>query len=213
MGTEDQSLTVHSRKGRRENHHHQGKNSHQKNNFVRRDPSKLRWYTCDERGHFSRSCPMNKNGSKKKKNSKRRHHAHTIEDDDPPRKKVKQESDEEYVLISALTGTVTHGSKDWLIDNGASKHMKIFKEYFEKLFKHNSPHKVRLGDDYQYPIKGSGESSYKLDSRKSMKMKDVLFVPELKKNLLSILALDEKGMRVTFVDGQVLMWPKGKYFR
>ena len=68
---------------------------------------------------------------------------------------------------------------------------------------------MKLGDDYQYPIKGSGESSYKLDSRKSMKMKDVLFVLGLKNNLLSISALDAKGMKVSFVDGQVLMWPKG----
>ena len=65
--------------------------------------------------------------------------------------------------------------------------------------------KVKLGDDYQYPIKGSGESSYKLDSGKSMKMKNVLFVPGLKKSLLSIFALDAKGMRVVFVDGQVLI--------
>ena len=43
-----------------------------------------------------------------------------------------------------------------------------------------------------------------------MKMKDVLFVPGLKKILLSILALDAKGTRVEFVDGQVLMWPRGK---
>ena len=43
-----------------------------------------------------------------------------------------------------------------------------------------------------------------------MKMKDVLFVPGLKKNILSISALDAKGIRVEFVDGQVLMWPKGK---
>ena len=114
------------------------------------------------------------------------------------------------MLISALTGTVTHGSKDWLIDSGASKHMTRFKESFEKLSEHNSPHKVKLGDDYQYPIKGSGESSYKLDSRKSMKMKDVLFVPRLKKNPLSISAGDAKGMRVAFIDGQVIMWPKGK---
>ena len=41
-------------------------------------------------------------------------------------------------------------------------------------------------------------------------MKDVLFVPGLKKNLLSISALDAKGMRVTFIDGQVIMWPRGK---
>ena len=83
-------------------------------------------------------------------------------------------------------GTVTHERKYWLIDSAASKHMKWFKESFEKLLEHNSPHKVKLGDDYQYPIKGIGESSYKLDSRKSMKMKDVFFVPGLKKNILSI---------------------------
>ena len=65
---------------------------------------------------------------------------------------------------------------------------------------------MKLGDDYQYPIKGSGESSYKLDSGNSMMMKDVLFVPGLKKNLLSIFALDPKGMRFAFIDGQVIMW-------
>ena len=43
-----------------------------------------------------------------------------------------------------------------------------------------------------------------------MKMKNVLFVPGLKKNLLSISALDAKGMRPAFVDGQVIIWPKGK---
>ena len=43
-----------------------------------------------------------------------------------------------------------------------------------------------------------------------MSMKEVLFVPGLKKNLLSISALDAKGMRVAFIDGQVIMWPKGK---
>ena len=108
---------------------------------MKKDSSKLKCYTCDEREHFARNCPMNKNGSKKKKNSKRRHHAHTAEDDDPPRKRVKQESkdsssDEEYVLSSTLTGNVTHGSTIWLIDSGASKHMIGVKKYFEKIFEH-----------------------------------------------------------------------------
>ena len=74
---------------------------------------------------------------------------------------------------------------------------------------HESPHKVKLGDDYQYPIKGSGEASYKLDSRKYLKMKDMLYVPGLKKNILSISTLEANGMIVAFVDVQVLMWPKG----
>ena len=69
---------------------------------------------------------------------------------------------------------------------------------------------MKLGDDYQYPIKGSGEYSYKLDFGKSLTMKEVLFVIGLKKKLLSILGLDAKGTRVAFIDGQVIMWPKGK---
>ena len=88
--------------------------------------------------------------------------------------------------------------------------MTGFKESFVKLSEHESPHKVKLEDDYQYPIKGSAESSYKLDYGKSMTMKEVLFVPRLKRNLLSISALDAKGMIVAFIDGQVIMWPKGK---
>ena len=67
-----------------------------------------------------------------------------------------------------------------------------------------------FGDDYQYPIKGMGEVSYNLDLGKSMNMKDVLYVLGLKKNLLSISALDKKCFQVAFVYGEVLMWTKGK---
>jgi hypothetical protein len=43
-----------------------------------------------------------------------------------------------------------------------------------------------------------------------MKMKDVLYVPGLKKNLFSISNLENKVFKVAFIDGEVLMWPKGK---
>ena len=85
-----------------------------------------------------------------------------------------------------------------------------YKDSLTNLVEKDSPHKVKLGDDYQYPIKGVGEASYRLESGKHLKMKDVLYEPGLKKNLLSISGLEKKGFRVAFVDGQVLMWPKGK---
>jgi hypothetical protein len=43
-----------------------------------------------------------------------------------------------------------------------------------------------------------------------MRMKDVIYVPGLTYNLLSISALDKKGFRVSFIDSEVLMCPKGK---
>ena len=74
----------------------------------------------------------------------------------------------------------------------------------------DSPYKLNLGDDYQYPIKGMGEAFYKLDSGKSMKMKDVFYVPGLKKNLLFLSHLQiRKVFQSFFVDGEVLMWQKG----
>ena len=188
MGNEDQALTTHTKNHKREHYHHKKIKHHrqnQKDNPRRfgRDLSNVRCYTCDEKGNFSRDSPKNK----KKKKTQKRHHAHTAEDDEPPRKRTKGDnedssSDEEYVLISALTGSVSHGSNDWLVDSGASKHMTGFKESFVNLSEHESPHKVKLGDDYQYPIKGSGEASYKLNFGKCLKIKDVLYVPRLKKN-------------------------------
>ena len=37
----------------------------------------------------------------------------------------------------------------------------------------------------------------------------MLYVLGLNKNILSVFALDSKGMRFGFFNGQVLMWPKG----
>ena len=89
MGSEDKYLIVRSKSSR--TNYHKGKPSHQKDNLRKsnKDLSKIRCYTCDEKGNYARECPRNKSGSQKKKGSKKRHHAHTTEDDEPPRKKVK----------------------------------------------------------------------------------------------------------------------------
>ena len=83
----------------------------------------MRCYTCDEKGHSAKDYPKSKNHCHKKKGNKRRHHAHAAEDDEPSRKRSRYESEDssredEYVLISALTGNITHGSDDWIIDSG-----------------------------------------------------------------------------------------------
>ena len=93
MGSEDQALTVHSKKGRRNPHHSKGKKFYHKDN-NRKDLSRLRCYTCDEIGHFVKDCPKNKVHSHKKKGNKRRHHAHAGEDDEPSKKRTRYESED-----------------------------------------------------------------------------------------------------------------------
>ena len=87
---------------------------------------------------------------------------------------------------------MTLGENTWLIDSGSSKHKTGQRKTMSKLEEKNSHQEVSLGDDYQYPIKGIGEASYKLDSGNPMKMKEVLYVPGLKKKLLYMSALDKK---------------------
>ena len=67
---------------------------------------------------------------------------------------------------------------------------------------------VELGDDAKYLVKGVESTSFQLDLGAILHMNDILFVLGLKKNLLSISALEDKGFRVAFVDGQVIVWPK-----
>ena len=57
-------------------------------------------------------------------------------------------------------------------------------------------------------MKGTGSTSFQLDSGNSLKMSDILFVPSLTRNLVSILTLEDKGYRVAFIDGKVLFWHK-----
>jgi hypothetical protein len=121
-----------------------------------------------------------------------------------------REEIKDHVLISSLSGSVTPGEDTWLIDSGASKHMTGQRNILSCISEKKFSQKVTLGDDYQYPIKGVGESNHKLNSGNSLKMKEVLYVPGLKKNLLSISALEKKGFRVSFIDGEVLMWAKGE---
>ena len=73
-----------------------------------------------------------------KNGNKRRHHAHAAKDDEPSKKRTRYESEDyssedEYVLSFALTGNITHGSDDFLIDSGVSKHMNVFKVSFLRL--------------------------------------------------------------------------------
>ena len=95
----------------------------------------------------------------------KRHHACVAEEEEPVRKKERRiDLDGEYVCIATLTGSVNHEDNTWIIDSGASKNMSGYKETFTDLVMKDSPHKVRLGDDHPFSIKGKGTTSYKLIS-------------------------------------------------
>jgi hypothetical protein len=70
-----------------------------------------------------------------------------------------REQIKDYVLISSLLGSVTPGENTWLIYSGASNHMTGQRDILSYISKNKFSQKVTLGDDYQYLIKGVGESN------------------------------------------------------
>jgi hypothetical protein len=107
---------------------------------------------------------------------------------------------------SALIGTIEDDM--WIIDNGASRHMTRDQAILSNLNEKKTSYKVELGDKGTYPVKGFGQASIKLKSGNNVHLSNVLYLPGLEKNLVSISCLEDKENKIAFVDGKVLSWHK-----
>jgi hypothetical protein len=96
----------------------------------------------------------------------------------------------------------------WLMNSAASRHMIGDRENLSSMKEKETSHKVELGDNNSYVVKGLGKTSIKMESGNNVHLNNVLYVPCLKKNLVSISCLEDKGDRIAFVDGKVLVWSK-----
>ena len=88
-------------------------------------------------------------------------------------------------------------------------HLTGFKDSFSNVLRKRFHTKVELGDNGTYAIEGVGSTSLKLDSGWSLHLEEILYVPSLKKNLLSIGVLEDKGYTEAFTKGKAIMWPSG----
>jgi hypothetical protein len=98
-----------------------------------------------------------------------------------------------------------------LIDSGASMHLTIFRDHLTNLVEKETNLHVVLGDDARYNVKGVGTSTFQLDSNMHLQLSEVLYVPVMKRNLVSIFSLEDKGYKVTFSEGNVLAWHKDSH--
>jgi hypothetical protein len=115
--------------------------------------------------------------------------------------------EDEFSLLACLSTSMVTGM--WYIDSGASCHMTGVHEYFNNLREYNANFNIVLGDNAKYMPPGSGTVRFQRESGKPLSINDVLFVPGLTKNLISVSALEDKGYVVTFRDGRVFIHPKG----
>jgi hypothetical protein len=107
---------------------------------------------------------------------------------------------------STLTGTIEDDM--WIIDSRASRHMTRDQTRLSNLNEKKTSYKVELGDKTTYPMEGFGQATIKMKTSNYVHLSNVLYVPGLEKNLVSISCLEDKGNIIAFVDGKVLSWHK-----
>jgi hypothetical protein len=118
---------------------------------------------------------------------------------------------DEDINISTLSGMVPTNDNTWLIDSGASRHMTGFRDHLTNFVEKETHLHVVLGDDARYNVKGVGNSSFQLDSDMQLQLRELLYVPGVKRNLVSIFSLEDKGYKVTFSEGRVIAWHKDSH--
>ena len=67
---------------------------------------------------------------------------------------------------------------------------------------------MELGNEASYEIKGTGSVKFQLKCGSMLHLEEVLYVPGLKKNLISVAVLESKGYRVLFMEGKAFLWAK-----
>ena len=82
------------------------------------------------------------------------------------------------------------------------------KRFFRDLQEGGTGIHVELGDDAWYQAQGVGTVSFEREFGKTLSFADVLYVPGLTKNLISVSTLEDKGYQVKFCDHRVYFLQK-----
>ena len=93
----------------------------------------------------------------------------------------------------------------WYFNSGASFHMtgdeKLFNDLEEKYIQMH----IEMGNDRRYNAIGIGTINFKRDSSKPFQLKYVMHVLGLKKNLVSVTMLEDRGYDIVYRDGKYFM--------
>ena len=140
-------------------------------------------------GHYSKNCPHKKS----KKGSSKGSDGEALES--------WFELDFSLIMcmVSSMVGCV------WYLDSGASFHMLGDKNLFSTLEEKDLQMRIEMGNDGKYCVSGEGTIVFQREHGAPLTPTDVKYVPGLKKNLVSIAMLEDKGYDVVFSKGKVFL--------
>ena len=102
-------------------------------------------------------------------------------------------------MVSSALGLV------WYLDSGASFHMTGDKELFSSLEEKDLQMHIEMGDEGRYNATNIGTVTFQRQSSKAFLLEDVMHVPSLKKNLVSVAMLGNRGYKVVFSEGKAFL--------
>ena len=102
----------------------------------------------------------------------------------------------QYVVNAVFENAAHCGDDIWYVDLGASNHMTSHGEWFKDMRNPEKPGYVETGDDTTHPIAHVGDVPLSMQDGKAKYLTDVLHVPKITKNLVSVGQMVEQGLQV-----------------
>ena len=90
--------------------------------------------------------------------------------------------------------------------------MSGVREVFSEITERDISVEVELGDDRVVRAVGRGTVAFQRESRPPLRFRDVYYVPGMKKNLILVSTIEDRGLEVLFRGGRVYILPKGASF-
>ena len=186
-----------------------GKSNFQRNNFERRDnedDTQQRCKICKRSSHVEKDCWFR--GKPQCHNCKK--FGHVKKDCRLPISQQANFSEKKEVegnLLYACQNALEKNDDVWFVDSGCSNHMTGDESIFVKL-DNSSNSQVKMGNGAVVQAKGKGTIA--VETKKGTRyISDVLLVPDLEQNLLSVGQMIEHGYVVHFENDSCMIYEKG----
>jgi len=100
-------------------------------------------------------------------------------------------------MANSMIGGVSNNNVRF-VDFGASNHITSHGEWFRDTKDLKTVGFVEIGDDIAHPITQIGKVPLSMQDGQTKYLKDVLHVPTITKNMVSVGQMVEQGLEVTF---------------
>ncbi|CAI7757257.1 unnamed protein product, partial [Closterium sp. NIES-53] len=157
---------------------------------------------CGKAGHFWRECRKHPSDWTPSKARNHEGNAHTASGD--------ADDSRESIVLLVGDGTNTP-SGAWFLDTGETQHMTHSALFLTNVGAPGDVTRIVFGNDKSLPVVGVG-STHLIVNGGPVDITNVLHVPGLKVDLLSVTQLTKKGVKVTIDDAKMNLFWKGKQF-